>query len=167
MAKKKRQTGYRIRPALGTDEPFLWEMLFETVRTEKNGHLLTREILDNPALSVYVAEWGADSDIGFVAEAYNGTGLGAAWCRLMTGVNKGYGFVNELTPELAIAVSPEARGIGLGTELMTQLIAAAKIRYPALCLSVAADNPAKELYVRFGFETIEIREEHPIMILNF
>jgi ribosomal protein S18 acetylase RimI-like enzyme len=55
---------------------------------------------------------------------------------------------------LTIALAPEFRGRGIGTELLSRLMAEAKNRYHAVSLSVSADNPALRLYRRFGFEIV-------------
>lgn len=162
-----KRENYKIRPATKEDEPFLWDMLFETLLAEEDGDSMTREILNEPMLARYVKDWGqAETDIGFIAEDENGEKIGAVWARLSDQVKKGYGFVDDKTPELAIATSKKYRGKGIGTALICHLIDAATGTYPALCLSVAPKNPAKSLYEKLGFEIIEIRDEHPVMILH-
>jgi ribosomal-protein-alanine N-acetyltransferase len=61
-----------------------------------------------------------------------------------------------------IAVVPEYEGRGIGTTLLTLLIAEARRRYAAdLLLEVRADNPrAQQLYLRFGFEQIHVRPRY-------
>ena len=67
----------------------------------------------------------------------------------------GYGFVDEQTPELTIAVVPSRRGRGYGAELLTSLLAQAKEDgFGAVSLSVEPDNPALALYERHGFEKV-------------
>ncbi len=59
-------------------------------------------------------------------------------------------------PELAIAVRPEGRGIGVGSALLEALIGlAVRDGLPGLSLSVEKDNPARRLYGHAGFETVE------------
>jgi ribosomal protein S18 acetylase RimI-like enzyme len=71
----------------------------------------------------------------------------------------GYGFVDEQTPELAIAVVPSQRGHGFGGELMDALLARARAEgYHAISLSVASDSPAVHLYERYGFEKLDERD---------
>jgi [ribosomal protein S18]-alanine N-acetyltransferase len=78
--------------------------------------------------------------------------LGAAWYRLVTSEEPAYGFVNDQTPEVALAVVPDRRGRGVGGALVRELRDAAKSQgYSALCLSVEKGNPALGLYERNGF----------------
>lgn len=99
--------------------------------------------------------------------------MGAAWARLLRGENGGYGYVDDETPELAIAVCPEARDAGIGARLISTLLEAARPRYHALSLSVRADNPAQRLYQRMGFEAVTEQQDQPeggnsiTMKLNF
>ena len=80
--------------------------------------------------------------------------IGAAWLRLLSGDQRGYGYVDDATPELTIAVVPECRGKGVGTRLLSHLLATAESCYSSLSLSVLTDNPALRLYERLGFETV-------------
>jgi len=81
--------------------------------------------------------------------------VGAAWLRLLTGADRGYGTVDDATPELSVAVVPDCRGQGIGKRLLSALLDAAAERYEAVSLSVQADNPALRLYQRLGFEVVE------------
>lgn len=69
------------------------------------------------------------------------------------GENKGYGYVDDDTPELSIAVLPEYRSQGVGTQLLTHLFTSA-YGQSSISLSVSADNSALRLYERFGFEVV-------------
>ena len=161
------EVNYRIRPATKADEPFLREMLFETLLAEDDADLMTQEMMEEPTLARYVIDWGSDeNDMGFIAEDVTGKKIGAVWSRLLVEENKGYGFVDNKTPELAIALTGKCRGKGIGRALMKTLISAAGKKYPALCLSVAPKNPAKKLYESLGFKTVEIRDDHPVMVLD-
>lgn len=159
---------YKIRPATPADEPFLWEMLYQSLYVEEGAATFPREILQRPELSRYVEGWGRAGDLGFVAEeAGSGLPVGAVWSRLPEGVDKGFAYVNDETPELAVAVSPEHRGRGVGTALMKRLLSEASALFPALSLSVSPENPARRLYERLGFETFEVRGGHPLMLMRF
>lgn len=124
------------------------------------------ELMAVPALAHYVADWPRKGDAGFVAE--EGEPLGAAWWRLFTVDDGGYGFIDEATPELSIGVVPEARGRGVGTLLLRALIdAAQRSALPALSLSVERDNPAALLYERLGFQTVLPVGGSLTMVLTF
>lgn len=105
----------------------------------------------DPDLARYVEGFGGEDDLGFVAQNETGEFLGAAWIRMM----HGYGYIDDQTPELSIGVAPDVRGRGIGARLLEALLTEADERHEAVCLSVRADNPAKRLYERHGFEVVE------------
>ena len=94
--------------------------------------------------------------------------MGAAWYRLFGKDRPGYGFVDEQTPELAIAVVPSARGRGVGSKLLDALLARAReAGYAALSLGVDRDNGgAIELYERHGFERVGETEDSVTMLAH-
>ena len=107
-----------------------------------------------PPVQRYVERWGRPGDTGLVA-IQDFQPVGAAWYRLFKADNPGYGFIDEETPELSIAVVPSKRGSGLGSELLEALMAKARAEgYAAISLSVEKDNPAVSLYERHGFERV-------------
>jgi len=113
-----------------------------------------RERVPGSLVSRYVRGWGRAGDTAVIA-LENGFPVGAAWFRLFTGAEPGYGFVDERTPELAIAVVPSKRGHGVGEELLVALLERARASgYEALSLSVEPGNPARKLYERHGFEVV-------------
>jgi ribosomal protein S18 acetylase RimI-like enzyme len=84
-----------------------------------------------------------------------GEPIGAAWYRLFTAADPGFGFVDERSPELGIAVGPLHRRTGVGTALLEALIERARTEgYPALSLSVAPSNRSRMMYERAGFERV-------------
>src|SRR5256885_15068381 len=68
--------------------------------------------------------WGRPGDAGLVA--WEAGPIGAAWYRLFPASAPGFGFVDEETPELTIAVVPSRRGGGLGGQLLTAPLARAR-----------------------------------------
>jgi GNAT superfamily N-acetyltransferase len=111
------------------------------------------EMEDLP-VSRYVLGWGRPGDAAVIAiEDY--WPVGAAWYRLFTRDDPGYGFVDEQTPEISIAVVPNRRGHGHGSQLLEALIERARQEgYKSLSLSVEPDNPSLALYERFGFRKV-------------
>ena len=97
---------------------------------------------------------GREGDCGFVAVDGEGRTVGAVWLRLWKGEERGFGYVDEATPELGIAVVAEHRGRGVGKKLLSRLVEVAGEEFEAISLSVAAGNPARRLYRRFGFEEV-------------
>ena len=141
-----------IRMATQDDEPFLWEMLYFAAHMDEDGEISPEAAKQNPDLEKYVNGWGRETDVGCIAlEPHSNQPVGAAWIRLLIANEKTTSYVDDVTPELAIAVMPEYLGCGVGTLLLQHLLEAAKQRYPRVALSVRATNPAKRLYERMGF----------------
>jgi ribosomal protein S18 acetylase RimI-like enzyme len=139
-----------IRRAGPQDVPFLRDML---------GHAFYWRINDPASdelpISRYVEGWGRRGDRAMIAiDDYQR--VGAAWYRLFRRDRPGYAFLDESTPELAIAVVPSRRGRGFGHELLSALVAqASQDGFTALSLSVDRGNPSVSLYRSYGFETVE------------
>ena len=119
--------------------------------------------LDDPVFR-YVRGWGRRGDAGMIAiEPPNP--VGAAWYRLFRADAPGFGFVDERTPELTIAVVPSRRGRGFGDELMTGLLERARQDgYEAISLSVEQGSPAVRLYERYGFSDVSSDEDAVTML---
>jgi ribosomal protein S18 acetylase RimI-like enzyme len=116
-------------------------------------------------VALYVKGWGRSGDAAVIA-IEGGFPVGAAWYRSFSASRPGYGFVDEPTPELAIAVVPSARGKGVGSALLSALLARARVdgRH-ALSLSVDRNNePAIELYRRHGFERVSESSDSVTML---
>ena len=121
--------------------------------------LYWRERIPGSRTSRYVRGWGRPEDTAVIA-LEGGFAVGAAWYRLFTAEEPGYGFVDESTPELAIAVVPSKRGHGIGEKLLTSLMDRAReAGYESLSLSVEPENPSRKLYERNGFEVVDRGED--------
>lgn len=143
-----------IRPAVGADEPLLWEMLFYAANMAADGAAHGLEARLNAYLAPYVAGWGREGDVGVIAQDGAGGLLGAAWARLLPGPEHRFAGVPDDVPELAIAVQPALVGRGIGGALLDALAAQARGRHPAIALSVRESNPAQRLYLRRGFVVV-------------
>ena len=115
-----------------------------------------RSVVAQPELARYVDGWGRRGDEGIIAVASSGYPIGAAWLRLWSKQDHGYGFIDALTPELSVAVRPERRGIGIGTALLQRLLQRAAESYDSVSLSVSVQNPAVRLYERLGFRGVTL-----------
>ncbi len=140
---------YVIRPLTPADEPVLWEMLYQALRTSEGAP--ARDIIRQPEFSSYVEGWGREGDTGFLAyDAKHGDELlGAVWLRSPSGQRKQG---EALMPELAFAVKPGLRKLGLGAALLTQLVKPCPPH--AVSMRASANNPAVRLYERFGFKIV-------------
>jgi ribosomal protein S18 acetylase RimI-like enzyme len=116
-------------------------------------------------VQLYVKAWGRDGDTAVIA-IVDGFPVGAAWYRLFPSAHPGYGFVNEQTPELAVAVVPSARGKGVGSALLETLLERARADgFGGLSLSVDRLNGAAiALYERHGFARVEERDDSLTMV---
>lgn len=141
-----------VRTAVAADKPILAAAAFEAMNWNGTSRFTLEEFETNPDHSRYLAGWPQLGDFGAVAESDDATPVGAAWCRIFSEDNAGYGFVAEDIPELTIGVLPGHRGKGAGTALMETLIAAGRLRgLRAISLSVEDGNQARALYERMGF----------------
>ena len=147
-----------IRRGAAADVPFMRSMLAHAYAWRVNA--FEAEI----PLSRYVENWGRPGDVAVIAHE-TGNRVGAAWLRIFSPDEPGYGYVDDTTPELSIAVVPSRRRHGLGQELMDALLAAASSAgHEAVSLSVESDSPAVSFYERNGFE--RVREEDGGLVMR-
>jgi GNAT superfamily N-acetyltransferase len=144
-----------LRPVEVHDVRFLRDMLRHAY------HWRLSEDTERPVYR-YVANWGRRGDAGVLAldgpHAY-----GAAWYRLFTEDEPGFGFVDEATPELTIAVVPSRRGKGAGGELLQALLVQARANgFVQVSLSSASEQIP--YYRRLGFEPVAEGEQAVTML---
>jgi ribosomal protein S18 acetylase RimI-like enzyme len=143
-----------LREATLSDMPVLEQMLYEAFFWSGQPGPPLVEMRERPEFSPLLAAWGRPGDIALVAEL-GGEAAGAAWFRLWTVEAHSYGFVDEHTPELGLAVARGFRGRGIGRQLLRALIERARqLSMPGLSLSVAPANPARRLYESEGFRKV-------------
>jgi ribosomal protein S18 acetylase RimI-like enzyme len=155
-----------IREATRDDLPFVREMLYEALMWNPEAERYPFDfILAHPEVTRYHEAWGRVGDAALVAED-DGRPIGAAWYRLFTEEDHGEGYVDDETPEVAIAVVTERRGQGVGGALMDAIAERARAYgFARLSLSVEPDNPAKRLYARLGYVEHETDDDLGRMIL--
>lgn len=138
----------QIRFLTAEEEPLIWQFLMLAAHESE-----MPVVRANPQLARYAADWGRTGDCG--CAAFEGeTAVGAAWLRLWPDEDKGFGWLADDVPELAMAVAPAWRGQGIGSQLLDEVLQAGRGYYRAISLSVRADNPAVRLYERAGFEKV-------------
>lgn len=117
-----------------------------------------------PEIARYIARWGRAADVALVA-SMDGEPVGAAWYRLFTAAEPGYGFVAADVPEVAVGVEPAARGRGVATALLEALLEhARRDGFRAVSLSVSEDNPSRRIYLRLGFTDVVHEGDAYVMI---
>ncbi len=145
------------------DISFLEDMLFEALYVPPGQPPFPREILQQPEIARYLRDFGRPHDVGIIAMT-SGERVGAAWSRLWTEDDHGFGFVDESTPELTIAVKPEFRGRDIGTMLLEELLSQLDATYESTSLSVHPRSPAVRLYQRLGFSHVDWVGDSMLMI---
>ncbi len=146
----------QLREIQTSEEAFLQEMLFTAIFVPEGQSPFPKTILNVPEIFRYIEDWGAFSDdMAFVAVC-NDELVGAIWGRKFERSNPGYGFVDEHTPEIVIAVKASFRNQGIGSKLIDALSRYYFSKGVAfISLSVDKRNPCRFLYKRKGFVLVE------------
>jgi len=130
-------------------------MFYTALHVPEGAEPFPKSIIEEPSLAKYIANWGRTDDIALVAES-EGELIGAVWCRLLKEFERGYGYVDDNTPELSLAIKDGFRNQGLGSRLMEQAFEALKNKgFQQVSLSVDKDNQAVNLYKRLAFEIVK------------
>ncbi|TDL31385.1 GNAT family N-acetyltransferase [Jeotgalibacillus sp. S-D1] len=158
---------YQVRKLELHEHPFLLEMLYESIHIPENKPEIN-ELLNSNGLKKYSENWGRPGDNALAAVDEEGHMLGAVWYRLFSQDEPGYGFVDQHTPELGMAIRESERGKGVGSLLMSEIIRLAKEQqYDALSLSVDPENTyAVRLYKKFGFVKTGVSGTSDTMVCN-
>jgi len=156
-----------IRDVTPDDLSFLREMLYAALAWHPERRLPPMaEVLEHAEAAIYHRDWGRTGDVGLIAEE-DGRPVGAVWWRLFTEEKHGHGYVDDETPELAIAVIDGFRGHGVGRRLMEAAHERARADgLSRIALSVEAENPAKRLYESLGYVDYAPGDGHGRMLLD-
>ncbi len=155
---RKTEMNIAYREIKKSDYRFLKDMLYEALFVPEGEKPYDRSVIDLPEISKYTDNWGMEGDFGIVI-IDNEKLIGAIWGRLFNKNNKGYGFVDENTPELAMAIKGEYRNQGLGESLILRFLKFAKDKgYQNLSLSVDKRNRAFNFYKRLGFKIVDEKD---------
>lgn len=154
---------YHLRPGLASDLAVIKRILYEATTWNSTDPPGLETVMEHPELVKYHSGWGREGDLAIVGLQGDQV-VGGAMCRLFTEDDHGYGFIDERTPELGIAVWGGHRGKGLGSRLLGALeVAALQSGCGALSLSVNHGNPAIRLYERHGYATVSSDESSLLM----
>ncbi len=151
---------YNIRKIRESEYSILNDFLYEAIFIPEGVEAPSRDIINQPELQVYVADFGKQKgDFCLVAEADEKI-VGAVWVRIMND----YGHIDDETPSFAISLYPEYRNKGIGTALMKSMINLLKSEnYKQTSLAVQNANYAVKMYKKVGFEIVDENEEEYIM----
>jgi GNAT superfamily N-acetyltransferase len=157
----------RIRELTDDDLPLLGEMLYAALAWRPDVELPPLEwVLAHPQAEIFHRGWGRTGDTALVAEE-DGQPVGVAWYRFFTEAEHGEGYVDERTPELAVAVVDGFRGRGIGRALLEEMHERARHDgLERISLSVDPDNPAKALYERLGYVELDPEDGRGQMVLE-
>jgi [ribosomal protein S18]-alanine N-acetyltransferase len=148
---------FTIRQAISEDINFLWEMLYQAIYVPEGQTPPSKEIIKEPHIKQILEGWGRSGDLSLIAVDTSNQPVGAVWIRLFNDDHKTFGYVDNETPILGIALQPHVRGKGIGTLLMEEVLKMAKeLGYKKMSLSVDPNNPALRLYERYGFKKIGV-----------
>lgn len=155
---------YSIRRMKETEYSLLSNFLYEAIFIPQGVQAPPKSIIHNEELQVYIKDFGNTiHDKCLVAEV-DGNIVGAVWVRIM----KDYGNIDDQTPSFAISLYKEYRGLGIGTDLMRQMLCTLKnCGYKQASLAVQKANYAVKMYLDVGFEIIDENEEEYIMLYSF
>jgi ribosomal protein S18 acetylase RimI-like enzyme len=152
---------YIIREMLAYEYPFLDNFLYEAIFQRDENNLAPKSITQKPELQVYIQNFGSKQDDYCLCAETDEKVIGAVWVRTING----FGSIDNHTPEFAISLFKEYRGMGIGTELMTKMIKHLKeAGYSRASLAVQKDNYAAEMYRKLGFRIETDNEEECIMV---
>lgn len=154
---------YIIREMRKEEHCLLSNFLYEAIYIPDGVEPPPKSIINSPELQEYIFEFGKRKhDKALVAET-QGKIVGAIWVRIMND----YGNIDNDTPSLAMSVSKEYRGLGIGSSLLKELLSALKsVGYSKISLSVQKANFAVKMYKQAGFTVVDENSEEYIMVVN-
>lgn len=134
---------YKIRKILEREVSLLQDFLYEAIFVPKGMPAPPKSIINQPELQVYITDFGKKKDdIGLVVEVDKKV-VGAVWVRIMND----YGHIDNDTPSFAISLYKDYRGLGIGTDLMKEMLRILKDRgYKQTSLAVQKANYAVRMY---------------------
>lgn len=156
-----------IRKIKISEIPILEEMLYQSIYQKDELNLIPRSVIDIPEVKVYIDAFGQKKDDYCLVADLDGKIVGAVWVRILADKIKGFGNIDNQTPEFAISLFKEYRNFGLGTQLMNKMIVYLKEKgYQKTSLSVQKENYAVKLYKNLGFKIIDKNKDDYIMLMK-
>lgn len=142
-----------IRPLSSADRQLLREATLANMNWDEQR--FTFDDVDNAhEISHYFSSFPSGRDFGIAYES-DGDVKAVAWLVFLPAEDPGYGFVDVDTPELSITTFSAARGQGIGSALLSELIGQARSQgLTSISLSVEDGNSARRIYERAGFKAV-------------
>ena len=157
-----------IRKILPEEYSLLEDIMYEAIYHPDPENSYPKEVIYYPQVRVYWDNWGTGKDDHCLVAVVDDKIAGAVWIRTFQGELKGCGYIDEQTPEIAIALFEEYRNQGIGIRMMEQMIELMKTEgHTQVSLSITKGNLAIRLYERLGFMKVDENEEDYIMLLRF
>lgn len=154
---------YIIREMKSSETPLLEDFLYEAIFQPDETNPAPKSIVRKPELQVYIEDFGKKKDDFCLCTEAGDKIIGAVWVRNI----KGYGSIDDVTPEFAISLYKEYRGQGIGTEMMKKMLEYLKNSgYKQTSLAVQKANYALKMYLAAGFKIVGENEEEYIMVHN-
>ena len=165
--KMKNRIEIIIREIKSDEVSILEDMLYESIYQPDETNPISREVINVPKVRVYIDNFAQKKDDYCLVADLNGQIIGAVWVRILADEIKGYGNVDNKTPEFAISLFKEYRKQGIGTMLMKKMISyLVEKDYKQTSLSVHKENYAVRMYQKLGFEIIGENNEDYLMLLK-
>lgn len=151
---------YHIRPIQPTEIPLLKDFLYEAIFIPEGVAAPPRSILDDENLQVYIRNFGQMHDDRCLVAEVGDKIVGAIWSRIMND----YGHIADDVPSIAISLYKEYRNLGIGTDLLRQMLELLKADgYKSVSLSVQKANYAMRMYQKAGFRILSDDGEEALM----
>lgn len=143
---------FALRSLEPNESVLVFSFLTLAARMAESNEPIQKALIDEQ-LTKYWRDWGQPDDIGVVAAREDdGLPLSCAWVRAFPSHDPDC--LGEGILVLAFATIAPARGAGIGTQVLRELIERCRSRpnCVGISLSVRVENPAVRLYQRLGFQ---------------
>lgn len=149
-----------LRPIIQADRQVLWQ-IYASTRLEELAQ----------------TDWSAEQKHNFIEQQFNAQHLyytqhynPARFCVIeLNGQIIGRLYVDEWAEEIRIvdlALLPEFRNHGYGTQLLKAVLAEGQAKYKPVSIHVEQFNPAQNLYARLGFRPVDTHGVYLLLRTN-
>jgi tRNA (cmo5U34)-methyltransferase len=157
---------YKIREIREDEYHLIKEFTYQAIFLREESMVAPRTVLDEPKLRIYYEDFGKPDEACLLVEVDNMV-VGAVWTRILSGEVKGFGNLDQFTPEFGISLFKEYRNKGLGTKLMENMLELLKKKgYRRTSLAVQKDNYAVNMYKQVGFSVFKELKEQYLMVCD-